>query len=628
MLAATAASRWGGWREVTRLLDGQRWVDSAYDGEGRLLLARAALEQGADSAALRHAWPSRARTSAAAEGERLVLLATALERLRARDSAAASYVRAAERLPSIAGWLRIRAAAVTDDASRARGCTPGSTDPLARDRIGWSEAAAHRVPATSRARPRATPPSAPAPRRFASGWPRAPTARPRAAVRRDLAALVAARRSPGEVRDAIALLDSAFAPLTPAEELEVGRAAATAGSHTRAVAAFERRALRPARARHRRGPLRLRHDADPARPSRRRGAAVRARARAPRAGRLRRLPARPGPGPRRPGRGPGRLALARRAPPAIRGTPPPPRPRSSSWAISPRTTAPTRAPAATSGRSSPAIPAAGFAPTAAFRAAMIALLAGDAGAAAAEFDGLARRYPRSDEAGAADLLGGPRLGRRGRHRRRPRALGAARRRRSRLLLHRPRLPPARSARWTPAAARRQLRPDSRAPTAPWRAPALLARLGPAGREPLGVRSPGAAERHARRSGCSRWPHAFRRRRAGRAGHPARPPRAGARRAGPTRAPIACCIRSCSRTRCWPRRAEHGLDAGLRRGAHPPGVDVQSHGDLPGRRARADAGHARPRRPAGAVAGLSRVGPGAALPAGREPAARCLSTCRS
>src|ERR671926_109694 len=29
ILAAPAASRWGGWPEVTRLLDGQSWVDSA-----------------------------------------------------------------------------------------------------------------------------------------------------------------------------------------------------------------------------------------------------------------------------------------------------------------------------------------------------------------------------------------------------------------------------------------------------------------------------------------------------------------------------------------------------------------------------------------------------------------------
>jgi hypothetical protein len=54
MLAATAASRWNGWREVVKLLDGQPWVDSVPDGRARLLLARGSLETGADSAALHH----------------------------------------------------------------------------------------------------------------------------------------------------------------------------------------------------------------------------------------------------------------------------------------------------------------------------------------------------------------------------------------------------------------------------------------------------------------------------------------------------------------------------------------------------------------------------------------------
>ena len=46
-------------------------------------------------------------------------------------------------------------------------------------------------------------------------------------------------------------------------------------------------------------------------------------------------------------------------------------------------------------------PSSRFAPTAAFRAAMIALLSGQPALAAAEFDSLARRYPRGDEAVAA-----------------------------------------------------------------------------------------------------------------------------------------------------------------------------------------------------------------------------------
>src|SRR2546426_1161092 len=50
-------------------------------------------------------------------------------------------------------------------------------------------------------------------------------------------------------------------------------------------------------------------------------------------------------------------------------------------------------------------PTSRFAPTAAFRAAMIALLAGDARAAATEFDALQERYPAGDEADASDYWG-------------------------------------------------------------------------------------------------------------------------------------------------------------------------------------------------------------------------------
>jgi hypothetical protein len=144
MLAATAASEWGGWREVSQLLDGRPWLDSVPDGRARLLLARAALEQHQDSAALRFALAARHSNVAARDGERLVLLAQALERLQARDSAAATYSRAADMLPGVAGWLRIRAAAVTDDSAARARLYAGVTDPLARDRMGWSEAAARR----------------------------------------------------------------------------------------------------------------------------------------------------------------------------------------------------------------------------------------------------------------------------------------------------------------------------------------------------------------------------------------------------------------------------------------------------------------------------------------------------
>src|SRR6476646_10607541 len=51
LLAATAASRWGGWSEVQRLLAGAQWTEEAGGATAELLAARAAVELGADSAA-------------------------------------------------------------------------------------------------------------------------------------------------------------------------------------------------------------------------------------------------------------------------------------------------------------------------------------------------------------------------------------------------------------------------------------------------------------------------------------------------------------------------------------------------------------------------------------------------
>ncbi len=239
-LAATAASRWGGWVEVGRLLEGESWVDSLFGGQARVMLARAALERGADSTALLHALTARRGLDPGSEGERLLLLAAALERVDARDSAAATWERAAGRLPLVADWLLVRAAAVTDDSTaRARLYALIGGRP-ARERVRWSEAAAHertgdlegaadryvllgaRLTAL-RLRIRASADSA-----------------PRAAVRRDLFAVLEAGGSPAAVQDAIGLLDSLFTPLTPAEEQSVGLAAEEAGLAQRATEGFTR----------------------------------------------------------------------------------------------------------------------------------------------------------------------------------------------------------------------------------------------------------------------------------------------------------------------------------------------------------------------------------------------------
>jgi soluble lytic murein transglycosylase len=394
MLAATAASQWGGWPQVTRLLDGQAWLDTAYGGRGGRLLARAALEQGDDSAALRHALLVPVSAVDSVDGERLVLLATALDRLHARDSAAATWARAAERLPAIAGWLRIRAAAVTDDSLERARLYQLVTNPLARDRMGWSEAAAHQGTGDLDG----------AAARYAALGARATALRLRLAAttdsgargeaRRDLAALVAARRSPGEVRDAVALMDSAFAPLTPAEELEVGRAAAHSGSHTRAAAAFER-----AFAARLGTPedhftyattlTRLGRNAE--------AAAEFLRVHAPRAlaasaaYQHARALMRAGQEPK------ARAALAG----VLRRYPRDTAAASAALFLLGDLVSDDRADQQARGyyrRVVAGYPTSHFAPTAAFRAAMIALLADSATAAAGEFDTLAKRYPRSGEA--------------------------------------------------------------------------------------------------------------------------------------------------------------------------------------------------------------------------------------
>lgn len=239
-LAAVAASRWGGWPEVARLLTGEPWLDTLYEGRGRLLLARAALEQRTDSLALSQALAAPEAPDDSTEGERLVLLAAALDRLNARDSSASTYERAAARLPLIADWLLVRAAAVTDDSAGRARLYDRLTDPQARERMAWSEAAAHER--TGDLEGAAT--------RFAGLGARvralglrlgaSSDAHSREKVRRDLVALIAARRSAGEVREATALLDSVFAPLTAGEELVVARAAGSSGPPARAVAGYAR----------------------------------------------------------------------------------------------------------------------------------------------------------------------------------------------------------------------------------------------------------------------------------------------------------------------------------------------------------------------------------------------------
>ncbi|HET7564374.1 MAG TPA: transglycosylase SLT domain-containing protein [Gemmatimonadaceae bacterium] len=242
LLAATAASQWEGWDQVNRLLASEPWLDTLFGGRGRALLARAALARNDDSLALSYARQAVASASDSLErGQRMVQLARAFGRLHQNDSARATYERAAALLPRAHDWLLLRAASVTTDSTqRSRDYAALRTD-VARAQVMHVDAAARERSGDL----------AGAALEYDSMGARlsalrlrlvlATTDSGRSAVRRGLLDVIASRRTPAsDARDAIALLDSAFTPLAPSEELTVARRAATAGPLARAAAGFAR----------------------------------------------------------------------------------------------------------------------------------------------------------------------------------------------------------------------------------------------------------------------------------------------------------------------------------------------------------------------------------------------------
>ncbi|HEY8106689.1 MAG TPA: hypothetical protein VIE46_11335, partial [Gemmatimonadales bacterium] len=143
LLAATAASRWGGWAEVARLVGGESWTDVRLRGPALLLAARAALELGNDTLAA-----ERAREALADLGdpvrraEVLVVLGKAGEALNQRDSAAAAYLAAGALVPTVQDWLRLRAAVLTGDSLGRATLYAATRLPAAMARVPATEAAA------------------------------------------------------------------------------------------------------------------------------------------------------------------------------------------------------------------------------------------------------------------------------------------------------------------------------------------------------------------------------------------------------------------------------------------------------------------------------------------------------
>ena len=239
LLAATAAAEWRGWRQVRELLGSESWLDTLDGGRGRALLARAALGLGEDSAAAIQArLAADAATDDRSRGIRLVLLARAFDRIDARDSARASYERAARLLPSATDWLVLRAAGVTPDSAARASMYAALTSAISRARIDNTEAFARErtgdIPGAIRAYMALRMPVAALRLRATVATDSAE----RATIRRELVQVLGGGNA-SAARTVAAILDERFAPLTASEELAVGRALGLS-SAARAQTAFSR----------------------------------------------------------------------------------------------------------------------------------------------------------------------------------------------------------------------------------------------------------------------------------------------------------------------------------------------------------------------------------------------------
>ena len=242
LLAATAAAEWTGWKEVRDLLAGEPWVDTVQAGRGRVLLARAALETGADSLARVHAEASIASARDPRDrARRLVILARALDRLDMRDSARATYLLASHALPSISDWLLLRAAALTPGVRGRSTLYDAIHLAPARDRAERVEAQAlEAVDGDLAAAARQYLKEGLVAQALRLRARAARTSAQRAAVRRELVAIVDASPGSSAASEAIAMLDERFPRLSPGEQLIVGRSLAISGPYARAATLLRR----------------------------------------------------------------------------------------------------------------------------------------------------------------------------------------------------------------------------------------------------------------------------------------------------------------------------------------------------------------------------------------------------
>ncbi len=247
IVAARAAAGWSGWPEVERLLASQTWVDAQYEGEGRELLTRAALERDEDTLALREAGQALASAhSSSARARRLVFLARALERNNLFDSAAVTYQRAAGALPSVRDWLMLRVAGNESDSAKRANDLRSVALAAAKPRVRWTDAQARERFSDALGAAAEYASLGALPTAFRLRLSVAPDSATRNGIKSEILAFIQHHSGTADAKSSVEVLDKAFTSLTPAEELIVARGIAAVGPSTRVVTAFQRAATQPA----------------------------------------------------------------------------------------------------------------------------------------------------------------------------------------------------------------------------------------------------------------------------------------------------------------------------------------------------------------------------------------------
>ena len=240
LVAARAAAAWNGWTYVNATLKYEPWLATRFDGEGLELLARSALERGDATGARTHAEAAlRVRSSPAARAVRMVLLARALDRLDATDSAAVMYRRAASALPMIQGWLLLRAAGATRDAKGRERLYGQVRDSVSRSRVAWTEAQTLERFGLDLGAAAADEQLGDIPSSYRLRLASDNDAAQRGSLRAGLLGYIQREARGDNLQRALEVLDAAFPALDTTSQLLATRRAAEAGLSARAASGFE-----------------------------------------------------------------------------------------------------------------------------------------------------------------------------------------------------------------------------------------------------------------------------------------------------------------------------------------------------------------------------------------------------